>query len=187
MKNRNLDYLKVDKSKLKPKRELIEEMGSHITYETIEFVKQIENEAYPESMRILQEARGIMDYPEIFSYFVSQITIARNVDWYIIYAENNEHIDIIDLASLPTRDIDASRKEIHDYIVNVINERALEGNKPIIASAKEDTSYKMFQRMIKNGEFELDSDIKKNWEYDDNITMHDIILKPIRQKERDEK
>ena len=187
-RNNGLDYLRVPQSELQSMRKLIEESGFDITEETIEFIRNIENQAYPEEMKVMQDAEDIEDLSDIYGYFESEITIARNRDWYIVYGEDEDSVEILDIASLPTRDREASRREMHNYLVGVINRKAKDGNKPVILNAKEDTSYKMIQRMVNNGEYEIIEDTVNSWETDDSIIMHNLVLNPImeRDKDRDE-
>lgn len=187
-RNTGLDYLRVPQSQLQPIRRLIEESGLDITDETIEFIKNIENQAYPEEMKVMQDAEDIEDLSDIYGYFESEITIARNRDWYIVYGEDEDSVEILDIASLPTRDREASRREMHNYLVGVINRKAKNGNKPVTLNAKEDTSYRMIQRMVNNGEYEIVEDTVNSWETDDSIVMHNLVLTPIikRDKDRDE-
>lgn len=159
-------------------RLLVEEKGKKITKETIAFIKFVEDQAYPDEMKLMQEDKTIKDIADTYDVGVSQITIARNKDWYIIYAENDDYIEICDIASLPNRDVDASRQEIHDYIVGVLNVKAHNSHKSVILCAKEDTSYKMIQRMVRNGEYEIIEDISTTWDSTSAIKMHDLVLKP---------
>jgi len=52
-------------------------------------------------------------------------------------------------------------------------------------NAKEDTSYRMIQRMVNNGEYEIVEDTVNTWETDDSIIMHNLILTPITEREND--
>ena len=184
-RNSGLDYLRVPQSELQPMRRLIEESGFDITEETIEFIRNIENQAYPEEMKVMQDAEDIEDLSDVYGYFESEITIARNRDWYIVYGEDEDSVEILDIASSTTRDIEASRREIHDYFAKVINRKAIEDNKPVTLNAKEDTSYRMIQRMVNNGEYEIVEDTVNTWETDDSIIMHNLILTPITEREND--
>jgi len=177
-----LDDIKV--SELKPMRKLIEESGSGITAETIEFIKYVEDQAYPEEMKLMQEDEDVEDILDTFDISLQGTTIARNLDWYIIFEEKRDYIEIVDLASLPTRDREASQREIHDYITKRINELAEKHGKYIVTSAREDTSYKMIQRMVSNGEYEIVEDEVEMWDDDSDIKMHNLVLKPINQKNR---
>lgn len=184
-RNSGLDYLRVPQSELQPMRRLIEEAGIDITEETIEFIKNIENQAYPEEMKIMQDAEDIEDLADIYEYSESEITIARNRDWYIIYGEDEESVEIVDIASLPNRDRESSRREIHNYLTQVINRKAKDGNKPVTLNAREDTSYRMIQRMVNSGEYEIIEDTVNSWETDDSIIMHNLVLTPIIEREKD--
>ena len=159
--------------------------GYNITEETIAFIRDIENQAYPEEMKVMQDAEDIEDLSYIYEYFESEITIARNKDWYIVYGEDEDSVEILDIASLPTRDREASRTEMHDYIVGVINRKAKNGNIPVTLNAKEDTSYRMIQRMVNNGEYEIVEDIVNSWETNDSIIMHRLELIPILERSQD--
>ncbi len=160
-------------------RKLIVETGFNITKETLDFIKHVEENAYPKEMILMDEVDSVIDLAETYETYPSQITIARNKDWYIIYDDNKANIEIIDIASLPDKDKDQSRIEIHDYIVDVINKKAYEDNKPVLINAKEDTSYKMIQRMVNNHEYEIITDISDTWDIESAIIMHDLVLKPI--------
>lgn len=166
----------------KKERKLIVETGFNITDETLDFIKQVEKKAYPKEMILMNEVDSVIDLAETYETYPSSITIARNIDWYIIFDDNKANIEIIDIASLPNRDKEKSRTEIHDYIVNVINKKANEDKKPVLISAKEDTSYKMIQRMVNNHEYEVITDISDTWDIESAITMHDLVLKPIIQE-----
>ena len=181
-----LDYLRVPQSELQPARKLIEETGYDISEETLEFVKSIENQAYPEEMKVMQDADDVEELEDIYNYYLSELTIARNRDWYIIYGEDEDSVEIVDIASLPNRDKEASRREMHNYIVGVINRKALNGEKTVTLNAKEDTSYRMIQRMVANGEYEIIEDTPNTWEDDDSILMHNLVLRPVIQRDRDE-
>lgn len=183
--NNRLDYLRVEPSELQPRRRLIEESGYGITADTLQFVKGIENEAYPEEMKMMQDIEDVDELEDIYNYYLSELTIARNNDWYIIYGEDEDSIEIVDIASLPTRENVASQ-EIHNYITKVINQKAHDGNKPVILDAKEDTSYRMIQRMVSNGEYEILEDETSTWQDNDEIVMHSLVLRPIIQRNRDE-
>ncbi len=184
--NNGLDYLRVPQSELQPMRRLIEESGYEITEDTLLFVKGVENEAYPEEMKMMQDIEDVEELENLYNYYLSELTIARNNDWYIIYGEDEDSIEIVDIASLPTRDRAASQ-EIHNYITRVINQKAHNGNKPVTLNAKEDTSYRMIQRMVANGEYEILEDETNTWEDNDEIVMHNLVLRPIIQRDRDVK
>lgn len=180
-----LDYLRVSQDEMQPMRRLIEESAYDISDYTLEFVKSVENQAYPEEMKMMQDMDEIDDLVDIYGYFPSEITIARNNDWYIIYGEDEDSVEILDIASLPNRDRNASRQEMHNYITRVINQKAHNGNKPVTLNAKEDTSYRMIQRMVDNGEYEILEDTPNTWETDESIQMHNLVLRPIMQRDRD--
>lgn len=183
--NSGLDYLRVPQSELQPMRRLVEEKGEEISRETLDFVINVENEAYPEEMKMMQDIEDVEELEDLYNYYLSELTIVRNNDWYIIYGEDEDSIEIVDIASLPTRDRAASQ-EIHNYITKVINQKAHNGNKPVTLNAKEDTSYRMIQRMVSNGEYEILEDETNTWEDNDEIVMHNLVLKPIIQRDRDE-
>lgn len=172
----------IDVSELQPMRRLIEETGYNITQETLDFVIDVENQAYPEEMKLMQDVEDIEELEDIYTYYLDELTIARNNDWYIIYGEDEEAIEIVDIASLPTRERVATQ-EIHNYITGVINRKAHSQNKPVKLSAKEDTSYRMIQRMVRNGEYEIIEDTPDTWVDNDEIIMHDLILRPIIQRD----
>lgn len=167
-------------------RRLIEESGFDITEETIEFIRNIENQAYLEEMKVMQDAEDIEDLSDVYGYFESEITVVRNRDWYIVYGEDEYSVEILDIASSPTRDREASGREMHNYLVGVINRKAKDGNKPVTLNAKEDTSYRMIQRMVNNGEYEILEDEINTWENNDEILMHNLVLKPVIQRDRNE-
>lgn len=184
-RNHDLDYLRVSPSELQPMRRLIEESGQDISEDTLQFIKSVENEAYPEEMKMLQDIEDVYELEDAYEYDLFELTIARNKDWYIIYGEDEDSVEIVDIASLPTRDREASQ-EIHNYITRVINQKAHNGNKPVTLNAKEDTSYRMIQRMVNNGEYEIVEDIPNTWEDDEEIKMHYLVLTPIIQRDRHE-
>ncbi len=181
-----LDYLRVPQSEFQPVRRLIEKTGYDISEETLEFIKSVENQAYPEEMKVMQDIECAEELEDIYNYYLSELTIARNRDWYIIYGEDEDSIEIVDIASLPTRDSIASQ-EIHNYITRVINQKAHNANKPVTLNAKEDTSYRMIQRMVSNGEYEILEDEINTWEDNDEIVMHNLVLKPIIQRNLDDR
>lgn len=181
----NLEHLRVSESEMQPIRRLIEETGDNISPETISFIKGIENIAYPEEMKVMQYVDDAEELEDIYNYYLSELTIARNRDWYIIYGEDEDSIEIVDIASLPNRDRESSRREMHNYIVGVINRKALNGEKSVTLNAKEDTSYRMIQRMVSNGEYEILEDETNTWENNDEIVMHNLVLRPIIQRDKD--
>lgn len=182
--NSGLDYLKVPQSQLQPLRRLIEESGYEITEDTLQFIRNVENEAYPEEMKMMQDIEDVEELEDLYNYYLSELTIVRNNDWYIIYGEDEDSIEIVDIASLPTRDREASQ-EIHNYITRVINQKAHNGNKSVTLDAKEDTSYRMILRMVSNGEYEILEDDTSTWQDNDEIVMHNLVLRPIIQRDRD--
>ena len=184
--NNGLDYLRVNPSTLPPVRKLVEESGYDISDDTLQFVRSVENQAYPEEMKVMQDIEDIEELEDIYNYYLSELTIARNRDWYIIYGEDEDSIEIVDIASLPTRDSVASQ-EIHNYITRVINQKAHNANKPVTLNAKEDTSYRMILRMVSNGEYEILEDERNTWEDNDEIIMHNLVLKPIIQRNLDDR
>ena len=161
---------------------MIEEKGEEINEATLVFIKNIENQAYPEEMKMMQDIEDIEELEEIYDYTLNELTVARNRDWYIIYGNYEDGVEIVDIASLPDREEQAS-DEIHNYIINVINQKAYKDNKPVLLNAKEDTSYRMIQRMVENGEYEIINDTPNTWEDDESIVMHDLVLKPIITRE----
>ena len=185
VKSHTLEHLVVPQSELQPIRKLQEESGNNINEETLQFVKMVEDKAYPETMNLVQDVKDIKNLEEIYGYNLENLVIARNRDWYIVYGENKQSIEIVDIASLPTRDRVATQ-EIHNYITKVINTKAHNAQKKVILNAKEDTSYKMIQRMVKNGEYKIEEDIPNIWEDDSEIKMHFLTLTPIIQRELDE-
>lgn len=182
--NSGLDYLRVSESDLQPIRRLIEESGYDISETTLEFIKNVENQAYPEAMKMMQDVEDIEELEDLYNYYLFELTVARNNDWYIIYGEDEDSIEIVDIASLPNRDRDASRQEIHNYLTRVINQKAHVAGKQITLNAKEDTSYRMIQRMVNNGEYEILEDETNTWENNDEIVMHNLVLRPILQRDR---
>jgi hypothetical protein len=175
----------IDVSSLPPLRRLVEEQGYNISEETLEFIKRVEDEAYPEEMKLMQDIDMIEELEDIYGYYTEELTIARNNDWYIIYGDDEDSIEIVDIASLPTRERVATQ-EIHNYITRVINQKAHNDHKPVTLSAKEDTSYRMIQRMVRNGEYEIIDDTPDTWEDNDEIIMHNLVLTPIIQRDRGE-
>ena len=177
----------MDTLTLPPARRLIEESEYDITDETLEFIKNVENQAYQEEMKLMQDAENIDDVAYIYNHYVEELTIARNKDWYIIYGNDGDSIEIADIASLPDRDKKASREEMHNYITRVINQKAHEEGKYVTLNAKEDTSYKMILRMVNNGEYEIIEDTPNSWnDENEDIIMHKLVLQPIIQRDRDE-
>lgn len=181
-----LDYLRVSQDEMQPIRRLIEESGYDISEETLEFIKNIENQAYPEEMKLMQDMDDIDELEDIYKYYVPEITIARNNDWYIMYAEDDESVEILDIASSPNRDRNVSRQEMHNYITRVINQKAHSARIPVTLNAKEDTSYRMILRMVNSGEYEILEDIPNAWQTDESIQMHNLVLRPIIQRDRGE-
>lgn len=175
----------IDVSELQLMRRLIEEEGYNISSNTLDFIISVENQAYPEEMKLMQDINSVDELEDIYGYYLDELTIVRNNDWYIIYGEDEEGIEIVDIASLPTRDR-AATQEIHNYITRVINRKAYSENKPVKLSAKEDTSYRMIQRMVRNGEYEIIEDIPDTWANNNQIIMHDLVLRPIMQRDREE-
>lgn len=176
----------IDVSELSPMRRLIEESGYNISQETLDFVINVENQAYQEEMKLMQDVEDVEELEDLYNYYVEELTIARNNDWYIIYGEDDDSIEIVDIASSPTRDRIASQ-EIHNYITGVINRKAHSQNKPVKLSAKEDTSYRMIQRMVRIGEYEIIEDNPDTWINNDEIIMHDLVLRPIIQRDIDDR
>ncbi|MBR4262720.1 MAG: hypothetical protein IKQ35_05090 [Bacilli bacterium] len=168
-------------------RRIIEETGFFISRDTVRFIRTIEGQAYPEEMQLMQESETVGDLSYTYGYGILQLTVVRGEDWYIIYGENRKHIELSDIASSPDRDVKTSRREMHDYLTGVMNVKAHAKKKPIILSAKEDTSYKMIQRMVRDKEYEIIDDIAGTWDYGSAIIMHDLVLRPIMQEDRTKK
>ena len=167
-------------------RKLIEEHGETITEESLRFIKRIEDEAYPDEMKTMKETVGLQDLASILEYDSSDLTIARSEDWYIIYGDNEKSIEIIDLASSLDRDKEKSREEMQKYIIEIIGKKAKAEKKNITLSARESTSYKMIQKMLKDGKFRMIQDTEEKWAEDSDIVMHNMILEPIDEKDREE-
>ena len=166
-------------------RKLVSEDGRNISSDTIRFIKSIEDTAYPEDMKTMQEVEDLNDLSNVYSTQVDKITVARNNDWYIIYAEEEDGIEIVDIASLPNKDKEASRREVHEYLTKIINVKASNAGKSIRLNAKQDTSYRMIQRMVSNGDYEVIEDTPNFFDDDETIQMHYLVLQPIIQRDRD--
>lgn len=186
IRSNGLDYLRIDPSTLPPVRRLIEESGYNISEDTLQFVKNVENQAYPEEMKMMQDIEDIEELEDVYDYTIPELTIARNRDWYIIYGEDADSIEIVDIASLPNRDRNASRQEMNNYLTRVINQKAHDTGKQVTLDAKEDTSYRMILRMVDHGDYEIVQDMPHNWDDESDIKMHYLILEPIMQRDRGE-
>jgi hypothetical protein len=166
-------------------RTVVEEFVEKLSVETLEFIKYVEDLAYPEEMKLMQSVQIPYSLSYIYGYSPKDLKVVRGVDWYIIYGENDKMIEISDIASLPTRDVKASRFEMYNFLTTVINKKAHDTNKVITLNAKEDTSYKMIQRMVNSGEYEILEDVPNKWFLNNEIIMHNLVLKPhVHQKNR---
>ena len=166
-------------------RRLIEEEGESISQETLNFIVMVEDIAYPEEMKLIQDIEDVEDLADTYDTEVYSLTVARNNDWYIVCTEDDESIEIADIAALPERDREASRQEMYDYMTKVLNVKAARFGKNISLNAKEDTSYRMIQRMVRSGDYEIIEDTPNYFDYGETIQMHYLVLRPIVQRDID--
>ncbi len=180
----NID--KINNEELKPnvaeeqkKRTIIVEKGKEITTKSIRFMADIEALAYPEEMQLMTYCEEINDLEEIYHGKGDNYTVICGIDWYMLIIEHNKSIELADIACHPNRDKVNSRIEMYDCIKKYINDLGISLGKFITLNARETTSYKMIQRMVANGDYQIIGDKINYWNDNKNIVMHRMTLKPL--------
>ena len=142
-----------------------------IPEEKIEQIKQIERTVYREKQQLLNanDVQNIEDIENTYDIQNAHIQIGSNNDWYLIYGEDKDSIDIQDLAvvggihsekneSLKEETSKANTKlaitEASNEVYGILLKAAEEG-KSIYCNATADTSLVNIQRMLKQGCIEV--------------------------------
>lgn len=162
------------------RKKVVIEIGNQsfgITQESVDFIKMVELEAFPKEMITLQWCQNPAQLAYANRSNEKDLICGRGEDWYCLLSQSNETIWICDIASLPTRNVLESRKEIAEFIDKYVINLAANLNRHVLIEAREDTSYKMILRIVNQGKLKILTDREFFWT-GNNIKMHFMELKP---------
>ena len=168
----------------KNSREVIKTKGVACN-RVLDDIKELEEKSYRSTQRIIQDANNYKDIAREYRIDPAQlqIIVSADKDWYMIYAEEHDHIYIADLAALGGKNSQSKDKkdaylqslEIMKSLYELMQRAALQG-KTVFLNATEDTSYTSILSMAKRGIVKINSDGRRAWEYSSGIYMHDMDL-----------
>lgn len=168
----------------KNSREVIKTKGVACN-RVLDDIKELEEKSYRSTQRIIQDANNYKDIAREYRIDPAQlqITVSADKDWYMIYAEEHDHIYIADLAALGGKNSQSKDKkdaylqslEIMKSLYELMQRAALQG-KNVFLNATEDTSYTSILSMAKRGIVKINSDGRRAWEYSSGIYVHDMDL-----------
>ncbi len=170
-------------------REVIKVKGSDIN-SVIDIIKEIEDKAYRNSQKIIQNSRGYEQLArqyEINNKNDMQVYVSADRDWYMLFVERKNDIYIADLASIGGLKSESHESKDQVYqgleIMKSIYELmqvAAQQRKKVTLNATEDTSYPSILTMAKRGIVKIESDNMRDWELNnvgnDKIKIHDMTL-----------
>lgn len=130
-------------------------MGCNLDRDTIAKIKEIESLAYPPHMRMYSDFETLEDVEEYAECDGRPFCHVDN-GWYMLGCEDPDEIYVADLAS--------SRSLGFAEVNKVVGILRGFGNRPITASCRQSTSYRLLQLMAKRGVIEiLDDRHGHNW------------------------
>jgi hypothetical protein len=160
--------------------------GKYVPEELIQRMLDIEEKAYPETMRILNHA--IKDYdidiskvtPREFHDYLQcggNVKFILGEDWLILACDEGDHVEVHDLAS-------ANKQLTMLQVTKLLNFLKSFGKKKLHASARETTSYPLLLSLAKHGRLRIIRDKPRLWDEGDDgldengkpIVMHDVVF-----------
>lgn len=138
-----------------------------LTQQNLDKVKEIEDIAYPNFMKGMQDIESISDVLD-YAECDGEIICLIEDDWYILGCNSRKSIEIVDLAS---------KKSLTFSDINkIVNFLKSYGDKVINVDARATTSYRLIKLLQKRGAIEIIHDSPWNWESE---TMHELKFKFI--------
>ena len=161
-------------------RHVIIQRGDEITEDSFAFIRDVEAASMPKAMRIFSSLRSISDITLMYECWPENIVLGRGIDWYRVVVETDRYFELASTASLPSRNVNSSRREMHAFLEEYVLIPSAKSGKNILASAKEDTSYKSLRRLIASGELELLEDSRRvaDTVSSGKLVFHRVIMKP---------
>lgn len=136
------DYQKKENINYVDERRIIEQSNEEIKNSSIKKIKEIEHLGYPEEMQIYQNCVTAEDMMEDIE---EELKLILGEDWYLLYVEKQELIEIIDLVKIkPNLKEETNQTDEIIKTLYKILKYSMEVHKTIKADLKEDTSYLLY-------------------------------------------
>lgn len=139
--------------KYRDERKIEMEKGEEIYPDTIFKIKQMEKKAHKEQMQVMSGANSVEDLAKIYECSPKNLRVIHGSDWYYVYANNKDTVQIYDLARGKFRFEDersVGSLEMGRGLEKIMLEAMREG-KEVEANLREDTSYISLLKMKQNG------------------------------------
>ena len=147
---------------------------SNFSIEDMEIIKEIDRQAYPPYLRLLEGAeslKDLIDYCRCAN--IAQIEGMIKNDWYILVAKHYNCVELISCASKTGKCSDIFT--IVDFLITRYK------RKVIYADCRESTSYRLFKIYEKSGKIKILND----WiNVENGETLHFIKIKVQRKKRK---
>lgn len=134
----------------------------------LEDIIEIERQAYPEHIQQLQDVEDwedVADYCEVD--LEDLIVLSDGKNWYALVAQQNSHVEFVDLAKIPG-------SPIIDWYFIINNLRSI-GIKTVVADARA-PSYKKLMRVFKSLGLKIIKD-KEYYDEDFEEWMHELVIR----------
>ncbi len=153
-------------------RRVVQESGLEIKLFTLKKLTEIEADAQRQEMRnytqggepVLTRVSALAD---IYLTSVDNLNVIYGEDWYLVYSDNGEEIEILDVARTEPRLKDEASIQQQELMnaFNLILEKSVEikngkveNVKKISGKFREDTAYLLYLTMLKRGKLQQHSD-----------------------------
>lgn len=184
--------------------------SDEISEEDIDIIRTIEAATYRDEQQLMTKVNTEDDLKEVYNCNNPVVKIGSNNDWYLLYDEQDDYIDIKDLSvygSLKSeRNFKLEENDLRLAIAESTYEMyklLLENEKKVHCNATIDTSYRIIKKMAKKGLIQLkDTDgndlalqderlinietgeelKKRNWDSDSEIEMIDLEVIPNKRE-----
>lgn len=130
--------------------ELNQKQGTKISTMDMKTIRNMEESAFADNPKMIRmnAAKTVNDLAQLYNYRPDEMGLVKGADWYMVYAETEDNLHVLDTARLSTGGINArglrERKEANNMIFN----KAFEAGKTVQMEARDTTSYKIVNRMI---------------------------------------
>ncbi len=183
-----IDETKKEEKKYLDERRIIKQSGNHITSETIRRIREIEQN-HKKVMRQFENVNYAEGLCETLESNINETNVILGEDYYYIYTNNDSKIYIADLVKeepLFKEERGLQLSEIRRCFYEILRESIIIKNneiniKEIEADLREDTSYILFLKEVRDGNLILIEDDAYNYETNKKEEMKDNILKSIKE------
>ena len=113
----------------------------NISKTTLSHLQEIEEVAFSEELQDYDKCSAFEDVEDCYDYDADLTTVVYGKDWYILYSEKKDSIELIELASKEAKKGEKS-KQLKEIMFQL--RKLVETGKRVDAYMKEDTSYPLY-------------------------------------------